>query len=134
MLWNGTVSLIKFLFSKPVWYAEILQSHKKHETLKLHDGCHWILKRRFLYSWWINFQAKMTTPCSNITNKKNRVRVRVIVFNVAFNNISVLSWQSVEETGVTKETHRPVASCWQTLSHNIVSSTTSHERYSNSHL
>ena len=23
-----------------VWYTEILQSHKKHETLKLHDGCH----------------------------------------------------------------------------------------------
>jgi hypothetical protein len=44
----------------------------------------------------------------------------VIVFNATFNNISVISWQSVllmEETG---ENHRPSASHWQTLSHNIV--------------
>ena len=45
----------------------------------------------------------------------------VMVFNVTFNNISVISWQSVlleEETG---ENHRPVASHWSTLSHNAVS-------------
>jgi hypothetical protein len=29
----------------------------------------------------------------------------------------------VEETGVLGENHRPVASHWQTLSHNVVSST-----------
>ena len=36
-----------------------------------------------------------------------------IVFNAIFNNISVISWQSlllVEETGVPGENHRPVAS------------------------
>jgi hypothetical protein len=36
------------------------------------------------------------------------VRVRVIVFNAPFNNISVLSWWSVlmvEETGVLGENH-----------------------------
>jgi hypothetical protein len=35
-------------------------------------------------------------------NKKVRVRVRVMVFNSTFNNISVISWWSellVEETG-----------------------------------
>jgi hypothetical protein len=40
-------------------------------------------------------------------------RVRVMVFNTTFNNISVISWQSVllvEETGVPGENHRPVAS------------------------
>ena len=34
-----------------------------------------------------------------------------------------ISWRSVlfvEETGVSRENHRPVASYWQTLSHNIV--------------
>jgi hypothetical protein len=39
--------------------------------------------------------------------------VRVMVFNTTFNNISVISWQSVllvEETGVPRENHRPVAS------------------------
>jgi hypothetical protein len=46
-----------------------------------------------------------------------------MVFNATFNNISVISWRSVllvEETGVPVENHRPVASHWQTLSHNVV--------------
>jgi len=54
-----------------------------------------------------------------------------IVFNATFKNISVISWRSIlleEETGV------PVASHWQTLSHNVVSSTPRHERDSNSQL
>ena len=49
-----------------------------------------------------------------------------MVFNVTFNNISVISWRSVllvEETGVPEEIHRPAASDRQTLSHNAVSST-----------
>jgi hypothetical protein len=37
----------------------------------------------------------------------------------------------VEEAG---ENHRPVASHWQTLSHNVVLSTLFHERSSNSQL
>ena len=39
--------------------------------------------------------------------------VRVMVFNATFNNISVISWQSVllvEETGVPGDNHRPVTS------------------------
>jgi hypothetical protein len=51
---------------------------------------------------------------------------RVIVFNTTFNNISAISWWSVllvEETGVHRENHWPAASHWQTLSHNVVSST-----------
>jgi hypothetical protein len=38
----------------------------------------------------------------------------------------------VEETEVPEENHRPVASDSQTLSHNVVSSTSRHERDSNS--
>ena len=44
---------------------------------------------------------------------KRRIRVRLMVFNATFNNISVISWRSVllvEETGVPGENHRPVAS------------------------
>ena len=55
-----------------------------------------------------------------------------MVFNATFNNNSVISWRavlSVEETG---ENHRPVASHWQTLSHNVASSTPRHERSPNS--
>jgi len=53
-------------------------------------------------------------------------RVRVMVFNTTFNNISFISWRSVllmEETWVPRENHWPAASHWQTLSHNVVSST-----------
>jgi hypothetical protein len=45
-----------------------------------------------------------------------------MVFNATFNNISVTSWRSVlsvEETGVSRKNHHPVASHWQTLSHNV---------------
>jgi hypothetical protein len=40
----------------------------------------------------------------------------------------------VDETGVPGENHQPVASHWQTLAHNVVSSTPRHERGSNSQL
>ena len=50
---------------------------------------------------------------------------------LTFNNISVTLWRSVlpeEETGVSGENHWPVASHWQTLSHNVVSNTPRYER------
>jgi len=46
-----------------------------------------------------------------------------MVLNTTFKNISVISWRSVklvEETGGPGENHRPIASHWQTLSHNVV--------------
>ena len=48
--------------------------------------------------------------------------VCLMVLNATFNNISVISWQSslLEKTGGPRENHRPVASHWQTLSHNVV--------------
>jgi hypothetical protein len=45
-----------------------------------------------------------------------RVRVRVMVSNVIFNNISVISWWLVllvEETRVSGEIHRPAVSQWE---------------------
>ena len=45
-----------------------------------------------------------------------------VAFNATFNNILVLSWRSVvlvDETGVPGENHRPAASHWYTLSHNV---------------
>ena len=49
----------------------------------------------------------------------------VMVFSATFNNISV---RLVEETGVPRENHRPAASHWPTLSHNVVSCAPHHER------
>jgi hypothetical protein len=66
---------------------------------------------------------------------KKNIRVRVMVLNVTFNSISAILWRSVllvEETGVPKENQRPTTSRWQTLSHNVISSTPRHERASNS--
>jgi hypothetical protein len=45
----------------------------------------------------------------------------VSAFKATFNNMSFISWRSgllMEETGVSWEKHRPVASHWQTFSHN----------------
>ena len=56
-----------------------------------------------------------------------------MVFNATCNNLSVISWRLVllvEDTGVSGENHRPVAS--HTLSHDVASSTPRHERGSNS--
>jgi hypothetical protein len=60
-------------------------------------------------------------------SKDSRGRGRII-------NISAISWRSVllmEERGVPRENHQPIASHWQTVSHNVVSSTHRHERDSN---
>ena len=60
-----------------------------------------------------------------------------MVFSATYNNISAISWQSVllaEETREPGENYRPVASHWQTLTHNVVSSTPGHEKGSNSQI
>jgi hypothetical protein len=50
------------------------------------------------------------------------IGVRVMVFNTTFN----------KETGIPGENNWPAASHWQTLSHNVVSSTPRHEQDSDS--
>jgi len=49
-----------------------------------------------------------------------------MVFNATFNNM--ISWWSVLLVEVPRETHQTVASHWQNVSHNVVSSTPRHER------
>jgi hypothetical protein len=64
-----------------------------------------------------------------------RCRVKVMVCNVTYNNISVILWLSVllvEETSVPGEIHWLATSHWQTWSPNIVSSTPRLKRDSNS--
>jgi len=54
-----------------------------------------------------------------------------------YTNMYIVLWQSVllvEETGGPRENHQPVASYWQTLSHNVVSRTPRHEWGTNSQL
>jgi len=77
----------------------------------------------------------LTTAYSNCLMRDDLVCFMVL--NTTFNNISAILWRSVllvEKTGVLGEIHRPVASHWQTLSHNIVSSTPCQKRGLNSQL
>jgi hypothetical protein len=48
-------------------------------------------------------------------------------------NLFIIAY-SRQKIGVPEENHRPVASHWQTLSYNVVSSTTCHEGGSKSQL
>ena len=84
-----------------------------------------------------NCRDKLLFNCQKMIGKVNNNWFMFMVFNATFNNISVISWWSVllvEETGVPGENHRHVASHWQTLSHNVVSSKPRHERDSHSQL
>ena len=61
----------------------------------------------------------------------------VMVFSDTFNNVSVISWRSlllVGDIGVPRKNRQPVASHWQTLSHNVVSTTPRHERVRTHHI
>jgi hypothetical protein len=54
------------------------------------------------------------------------VNLTILVFNTIFNNISVISWQSVllgDETGILGEYRRPATNHCQTLSHKVAFTT-----------
>ena len=56
---------------------------------------------------------KLLEYISDVAILTFRIRVKVMVINATFNNISIILWQSVllvEETGVPRENHRPVVS------------------------
>jgi hypothetical protein len=80
-------------------------------------------------SWWCSYDSwiynYLCNQCLSPLPRgiDSRFRVRVIVFNDTFNNISVILWRSVlfgEETGGPGEKHRSVTNHWQTLSRNVV--------------
>jgi len=59
------------------------------------------------------FKATSINLCCNLVCIIMLAGVKVVVFKATFNNISLISWQSVlliEDTGVPGENHRPSAS------------------------
>jgi hypothetical protein len=64
-------------------------------------------------------QIYVFVDCGHVNNQNLMfstfwvMRIRVVVYNATFNNISAISWQSVllvKETGIPRENHRPAAS------------------------
>ena len=83
--------------------------------MKAEYSCQW----RF-WGHGTNRYKKKQEQCNLQVSQSKRVGrlVCFMVFNVPFNNISVISWRSVlllKETGGLGENHRPVVSHWQTL-------------------
>jgi hypothetical protein len=96
-----------------------------------------IIESQMAYNVFLHINAYIWTLLRIRYQFKHLSLVWFMVFNATFNIILVILWQSVllvEETGGPRENHRPVASHWQTLSHNVVSSTSRHEWGSNSQL
>jgi len=61
----------------------------------------------------IFFMLVRHAACGYDISMSVEVKVRVVVFNATFNNISVILWRSVlleEDTGIPGENLRPVAS------------------------
>ena len=61
----------------------------------------------------VEVAMEINTAYIIITTITMSCKVRVMMFNANFNNISAISWRSVlfvEETGVPGENHRPAAS------------------------
>jgi hypothetical protein len=75
------------------------------------------------------FMTTNTKTNTCILGNISTLGIRVMVFNATFNTILAIAWQwilLVEEIRVHGEDHRPSVSHWQTLSHNVVSSTPRH--------
>ena len=65
--------------------------------------------------WWEIKLKKNEDHIDDLDDDKTGVRVRVMVINATFNNVSAMSWQSaflVEEAGMPWENHRSVAIHW----------------------
>ena len=92
-----------------------------HNNIEQHTKIqHWTNHIRWLICLKLNRLLLKDQDSLRFISKR---RVRVMVFNTTFNNISAILWRSVllvEETRVPGVNHRPAASHWQTLSHNVV--------------
>jgi hypothetical protein len=120
-------SSLSYSFWLILWYLQTFSSNSYSLLLEIISCCFHVI--------WCLIVSRLYYTYSNLVLCLLNF-VCFMVFNTPFNNISVISWRTVllEETGVPRENHHPVASHWRTLSHNVVSSTHRPERGSNSQL
>jgi hypothetical protein len=112
----------------------------------LHNNCYFVLScnpnfffriGEYLHNCTLFLASNTQSINTHVRWMKYTTHTWFMVFISTFNNISAISWCSilfVKETGVPGDNHRSFASHWQTLSHNVASSTPRHERDSNSQL
>ena len=104
----------------PSWFPRFSSFISLSETTMScggHIGC-WIWTKRGML-----FMKTTYHSCKVSVSNKQTKPICLMVLNTTFNNISVILWRSVvlvKETGGPGENHRPVASHWQSLSHNVV--------------
>ena len=121
-------SSLSYNFWLILWYLQTFPSNGYSFLLEVISCCFHVI--------WCLIVSRLSYTYSNLVLCLLNF-VCFMVFNTPFKNISVISWRTVlllEETGVPRENHHPVASHWRTVSHNVVSSTPRHERGSNSQL
>jgi hypothetical protein len=116
---NSSVNwLMKYWMQTMDWKStsNLLQS-RLHQIMEVTS---WFLKlesKEWFYNFWIVLMYFLLFLAVSLF-------VYLMVLNATFNNSSaVISWLSVlmmEETREPRQKHRPVASHWQTLSHNVV--------------
>ena len=95
--WRKTTSDIMKLIIKPVQLVANTSPHVHPLSYDIHQYIY-TNKRQIL---------AIESEGENIL-----LRVRVMMFNVTFNNISVISWRSILLVDETGENDRPVASYW----------------------
>ena len=120
--------IVCYSFWLILWYLQTFSSNSYSFLLEIISFCFHVI--------WCLIVSRLSYTYSNLVLCLLKF-AWFMVFNTPFNNISVIWWKTVlllEETGVPRENHHPVASHWRTLSHNVVLSTPRHERGSNSQL
>jgi hypothetical protein len=124
MVFNATFNNISVISWQSVLLVEETgvpreNQKKKKATLiepKLYMNDHWMISYKVLLGFLCGSEIQDGNQHSTnfiispfiCFKDRSHERVRVMVFNATFNNISVISWQSVllvEETGVPRENH-----------------------------
>ena len=118
------------------WMDSASHTFPEYQTLDLKINLvTWKKYKVSFFQFGLTFKPFFTLTNCEFNNVEKSIGLAwFVVFYATFNNISVISWQSVLLVGETGGYHRPVASHWQALSHNVVSNTPRHERGSNSEL
>ena len=104
-------------------FEQVMLQPVNRWMLSLKNGHHaWLMYSLVLKIIFLSHGHYNGCHVTPLINLRHGIEVCLMVFNDTFNNISVISWQSVLIYWWRKpgENYRPVTSHWQTLSQNTV--------------